>query len=145
MVGSAGRQPLVVAELAEGVGELVAQPLVLVSEFAVAAVGQFKTLAQGVIASALLGGYRRAGLVLALVAEPTDLVFDVGLGVDPGAGYSGVASDGLEGEHGTGSIELMHRCERLGAGVFVALFGGGGEVNAVVSPHVWFLSTRRGR
>jgi hypothetical protein len=45
MVGSAGREPSVVAELAEGVGELAAQPLVLVSEFAVAAVGEFKTLA----------------------------------------------------------------------------------------------------
>jgi hypothetical protein len=89
MVGSAGRQSPVVAELAEGVGELAAQPLVLVSEFAVAAVGQFKTLAQGVIAGALLGGYRRAALVLASVAESADLVFDVGLGVDPGARHSG--------------------------------------------------------
>ena len=45
MVGSAGREPSVVAELAEGVGELAALPLVLVSEFAVVAVGVFKTLA----------------------------------------------------------------------------------------------------
>ena len=43
--GSAGREPSVVAELAERVGELAAQSLVLVGEFAIAAVGEFKALA----------------------------------------------------------------------------------------------------
>jgi hypothetical protein len=47
-----------------------------------------------------------------------------------------VASDGLEGEHGAGSVEFVHRRDRLGAGVFVPLLSGDLEVSAVVSPHV---------
>ena len=64
----------VVAEFAEGAGELAAQPLVLVSEFAVAAVRDFEATSQGVVAGALLGGYRCARLGSALVAESADLV-----------------------------------------------------------------------
>ena len=71
----------VVAEFAEGAGELAAQPLVLVGEFAVAAVGDFEAMSQGVVAGALLGGYRCARLGSALVAESADLVGEVGLGV----------------------------------------------------------------
>ncbi|MBV8444469.1 MAG: hypothetical protein JOZ92_00980 [Candidatus Dormibacteraeota bacterium] len=73
---------------------------------------------------------------MAQIAEPTDFVFDVALGVDPGAGYSGVASDGFKGEHGAGSVEFVHRGDGLGPGMFVTLFGSDGEVDAVVSPHV---------
>ena len=71
--------------VAEGTGELAAQPLVLVGEFAVAAVGDFEATSQGVVAGALLGGYRCARLGSALVAESADLIGEVGLGVDPGA------------------------------------------------------------
>ena len=78
-----------VTELAEGVGELAAQPLVLVGEFAVAVVGDFEALSQGVVGGALRGGYRRVRLASAQAAESADLVFHVGLGVDPGAGDAG--------------------------------------------------------
>ncbi|MCV7152437.1 hypothetical protein H7I57_14485 [Mycobacterium pyrenivorans] len=47
-----------------------------------------------------------------------------------------MAGDGREGEHGTAAVEFVHRRDRLGAGVFVALSGGFDEVNAVVSLHV---------
>ena len=80
-----GSRSPVVAEFAEGAGELAAQPLVLVGEFAVAAVGDFEATSQGVVAGALLGGYRCARLGSALVAESADLIGEVGLGVDPGA------------------------------------------------------------
>jgi hypothetical protein len=50
-----GSRSPVVAEFAEGAGELAAQPLVLVGEFAVAAVGDFEATSQGVVAGALLG------------------------------------------------------------------------------------------
>ncbi|HET9565930.1 MAG TPA: hypothetical protein VFP27_15835 [Mycobacterium sp.] len=76
-----GSRSPVVAEFAEGAGELAAQPLVLVGEFAVAAVGDFEATSQGVVAGALLGGYRCARLGSALVAESADLVGEVGLGV----------------------------------------------------------------
>ena len=69
-----GSRSPVVAEFAEGAGELAAQPLVLVSEFAVAAVRDFEATSQGVVAGALLGGYRCARLGSALVAESADLV-----------------------------------------------------------------------
>ena len=80
-----GSRSPVVAEFAEGAGELAAQPLVLVGDFAVEAVGDFEATSQGVVAGALLGGYRCTRLGSALVAESADLVGEVGLGVDPGA------------------------------------------------------------
>ena len=72
-----------------------------------------------------------------LGAEPADLICEVGLGVDPRAGDTGVAGDGFEGEHGAGPVEFVHRSDGLGAGVFVPLLGGADEVDAVVSRHVW--------
>lgn len=72
-----------------------------------------------------------------LGAASADLVFEVGLGVDPRAGDTGMASDGFEGEHGAGPVEFVHRRDGLGAGVFVPLLSGAEEVDAVVSPHVW--------
>jgi hypothetical protein len=71
-----------------------------------------------------------------LGAEPADLVFEVGLGVDPRAGDTGVAGNGFESEHGAGPVEFVHRRDRLGAGVFVPPPGGTDEMDAVVSPHV---------
>ena len=55
----------VVAELAEGVGELAAELLVLVGEFAVAVQCDVQALAQGVVAGALRVGYRGGAVLLA--------------------------------------------------------------------------------
>ena len=81
LVPSSGETVCDLVLVGVGAGELAAQPLVLVGEFAVAAVGDFEAMSQGVVAGALLGGYRCARLGSALVAESADLVGEVGLGV----------------------------------------------------------------
>ena len=75
-----------VAELAEGVGELAAQALVLVGEFTVAAQRNVEALAQRVVSGALPGRCRGGVSGLVAGAQAPDLVFEVGLSVEPGAG-----------------------------------------------------------
>ena len=69
-----------VAESAEGVAKLAAQPLVLFGEFAVAAQGDVQALAQGVVAGALPARGRGGVFGLAAGAEALDLVFENVLG-----------------------------------------------------------------
>jgi hypothetical protein len=78
-----------VPELAESVGELAAQLLVLVCEFTVAAQRKVEALAQRVVAGTLAG--RGCGGMFGLVAgaQAPDLVVEVGLAVEPGARDSG--------------------------------------------------------
>ena len=69
----------------------------------------------------------RAGVgggVLGLVAgaQAPDLVFEVGLGVEPGSGDSGVIGDGFEGDLGPGAVEFVQGGDSFGAGEFVPLF-----------------------
>jgi hypothetical protein len=78
-----------VSELAESVGELAAQLLVLGGQFAVAAQRKVEALAQRVVAGALPGRGRGGVLGLVAGAQAPDLVFEVGLGVEPGSGDSG--------------------------------------------------------
>lgn len=56
-----------------------------------------------------------------------------------------MVGDSFEGERGAGSVEFVHRRDRLGAGVFVPLPGRGDEVDAVVSPHVSPVLVSAGR
>jgi hypothetical protein len=58
-----------------------------------------------------------------------------------------VAGDSFEGERGAGAVEFVRRRDRLGAGVFVPLPGGGNEVDAVIGPHVspFLVSAGRGQ
>ena len=79
----------VVPELAESVGELAAQLLVLGGQFVVAAQRKVEALAQRVVAGALPGRGRGGVLGLVAGAQAPDLVFEVGLGVEPGSGDSG--------------------------------------------------------
>src|SRR6476646_12217940 len=78
-----------VAELAESVGELAAQLLVLGGQFAVAAQRKVEALTHRVVACALPGRGRGGVLGLVAGAQAPDFVFEVGLGVEPGSGDSG--------------------------------------------------------
>ena len=75
--------------LAESVGELAAQLLVLGGQFVVAAQRKVEALAQGVVAGALPGRGRGGVLGLVAGAQAPDFVFEVDLGVGPGSGDSG--------------------------------------------------------
>ena len=97
----------VVPELAESVGELAAQLLVLGGQFVVAAQRKVEALAQRVVAGALPGRGRGGVLGLVVGAKAPDFVFEVGLGVEPGSGDSGVIGDGFEGDLGPGAVEIV--------------------------------------
>jgi hypothetical protein len=68
--------------VAEGVGELPSQPLVLAGEFPVPRQNCFQPGSQGGIRSALAGWHGRGGLGGG-VPEALDFGADVGLGVEP--------------------------------------------------------------
>src|SRR5271154_4096569 len=72
------------AELSEGLGELVAQPLIVLGQFPVAGGGGLQPAEQGCVAAAVTCRQRRPGCPAAEVAQPEDLATDVGLGVEPG-------------------------------------------------------------
>ena len=72
--------------MSESVGELAAQLLVLVGEFTVAAQRDVEALTQGGLAGALPGRGRGGVWGLVAGAQTPDLVFEVGLSVEPGAG-----------------------------------------------------------
>ena len=93
---------------------------------------------------------RRCLVVLRAVlrADAVDLVFEVGLGVEPGPGDAGVVGDGFEADLGAGAVEFVQGGDSFCPGEFVALLGCGDDVNAVVSSHVRRPSDRwecRGR
>jgi hypothetical protein len=97
------------AELAEGMGEVAAQPLIVLAEFPVAGVGGFEPAQQGCVGAALAARHRRLGGAPAKAAEPFDLGPDVGLGVEPRPGHPGCLGDDLEGHGGARVIEFAKR------------------------------------
>jgi hypothetical protein len=78
----------------------VAQPLIVLGQFPVAGGGGLQPAEQGGVAAAVVGRHRRSGCPAAEVAQPLDLVADVGLGVEPGSGHPGCGGYRLEG-HGS--------------------------------------------
>src|SRR5207248_2077628 len=90
------------AELSEGSFELTSQALVFFGEFPVAVVGDFQSLQERGFGCSLPGGCWLAWGAVAECPEPVDLVFEVWLGVEPGAGDLGCVGDGLEGDWGAG-------------------------------------------
>lgn len=66
-------------------GYLVAESVVFVAEFADSLVGEGKSLPQRCIAGAFAGGRGVAGFGFAQGTDPADFVFEVGLGLEPGA------------------------------------------------------------
>ena len=113
-----------VPEFAESVGELAAQLLVLCGQFAVAAQRKVEALAHRVVAGALPGGSRGGVSGPVVGAQAPDLVFEVGLGVEPGSGDSGVIGDGFEGDLGRGAVEIVQGSDSFGASEFMPPFRG---------------------
>src|SRR6516225_4924186 len=110
------RGPRAGALVAEGVGELAAEPAVFLGELAVALAGFGEPPEQGGVGGALAGGDGRGGGAAGGLAEPLDLGAQVGLVVKPGAGDAGRAGDGLEGDRGSGAVEFAQGADGLGAG-----------------------------
>lgn len=77
-------------------GDLVAQAVVFVVEFADALVGEAESVAQGCLAGRFPSARRGSGSRFAVCCDPADFVFEVGLGVEPGSGDAGVFGDGGE-------------------------------------------------
>ena len=93
---------------------------------------------------------RRCLVVLRAVlrTDAVDFVFEIGLGVEPGSGDTGVVGDGFEADLGSGAVEFVQGGDGFCPGELVALFGCGDDVNAVVSSDVRLPSDRwecRGR
>jgi hypothetical protein len=70
--------------------------LIVLGELAIAMMGNFQPPQQRWIGGALLGGQRCSGCPAGQSAQALDLGFDVGLGVEPGAGDLGLTRDDLK-------------------------------------------------
>ena len=77
-------------------GELASQALILVGEFTVAAQRNVEALAQRVVGGALPDRCRGGVSGLVVDAQAPDLVFEIGLSVEPGAGDASVVGYGFE-------------------------------------------------
>ncbi len=132
------------ALVAEGSGELAAEPGVLVSEGLVALQGGCEPGALGCVGGPLAGGDRNTGDAAGAVAEPLDLVADVGLGVEPGPGDGGGCGHGGEGDGCAGPVEFPQCVDRAGSGELMPACRGDGE-RGVVRMHRRLLSHVRRR
>ena len=81
--------------------------MVFVVEFADALVGKAEPVAQGCLAGRFPSGCSGSGDWFAECPYPADLVFEVGLGVEPGSGDAGVFGDGGEVDRCPGLVEVM--------------------------------------
>ena len=88
------------ALVAEGSGELAAEPGVFLGELLVAPVGGGEPGAQRGVGCPLAGGDRAGRAGTAGAAELPDLVADVGLGIEPGPGDGGFSELGMRGQRG---------------------------------------------
>ena len=70
--------------MAECLRELAAESLVVLSELAVALLGEVQALPERGVGTALLGGNPRRGSSVGEGSQVLDLGRDVGLGVEPG-------------------------------------------------------------
>ena len=120
------------ALIAEGVGELSAQPLVVLAELTVACLRGLEPAQQGGVGGALSGRDGRCWGSSGDLAEPFDVGAQVRLGVEPGTGDTGVVGDRFEGDGGAGAVELTQRADRLGPGELVAVAGGRDQRGGVV-------------
>jgi hypothetical protein len=96
-------------------------------------VSELQALLEGVVAGSLSGwhgwGCGRPSVLLA------DLVEEVGLGVQPGAGHTGALREHADGDGLLGVDQLPQGGDGAATGVLGAGVGGLGEVAAVVSFH----------
>lgn len=98
------------AVVAERLGERLPQPCVVRLQPTDARAGQFQTLPQGGVGTALPLRDERGGPAL---SEAADLVAQVGLAVEPGTGHAGLAGDGVEADRGAGRPSLSGHRSRL--------------------------------
>jgi len=81
------------SQLAEGFGELAAEPPVVLRELPVAFAGGLQPLPERWVGRTLAGGNPRCGCSPGRVSQLLDLVSYVGLGVEPRPGDSGGPGD----------------------------------------------------
>jgi hypothetical protein len=108
------------AQVTQGVGELPPEPVVLLSQLAVAVAGFGEPPQQGCFGGSLASRDCRGWRPLGDFAEALDLVADVGLGIQPRARDPGGAGDSCEGDGGSGVVEFAQGADGLGAGQLVA-------------------------
>ena len=118
--------------------DLVAQLAVLGVEFADALVGEGESLPQRGAGSAFdpVGGWCRRGRC---GGEPSDVVAEFGLGVEPGAGDAGAGGDVGDRVALSGFAEFPQGALGAFESAVPASLGGGEQVVGVVRTHRMFL------
>jgi hypothetical protein len=109
---------------------------VLVVEFADALVRESEALPQRCDGSAF-GSAVRVGGGLWICGEPADVVAELGLGVEPGAGNAGTGGDIGDGESLSGLGEVVQGSLGTVEGVGAATLGGRDEMVTVVRHRIF--------